>query len=568
MKISTLIVMGAGLLSAGELPQPAREHGKGFVLPPSTFRVGAFGPGCDFSSLQQAIDAAQDRDRILVATDAVFSVQATIDRTLTVVGGYDSCLAEEPGTAQTRLVGLGTGSVLTVIATASNINPQITLRNLSINGGSSMAGGGLYADGDLDLRLENVTIADSEASGEGGGLMLFDRVRLSVVDRLLLSGNSANTGGGLYCDGSSIVVEGNLSISSNTADQVGGADLRHCALTTLAGSQLHIGSNQSDLTSGLQAINGSTLDIAGDLVFRFNESSHRSAMVVSGPGTVANVSGPHTLFEGNVISSPLAQGLGWPAALQVSDQAVTEFTGGPAGCRLTLVDSTLNNACTGFIDNQSTPGVGAARATDGSLTLHRAFFGENESRVGFAQAIEAGAGGDVDLQANVFFEHAGDMPLIVADDSQVSAIASTFVNNDSVTALIRGTGAATTLALHALVTYGNVGDLLQVSDGASAAGTCLYVEEGNDAGGLAVAGTVTATDMRTPDVSARDFAPSPGSRFLDACSDTVHPQLDRDIVGMNRPIDLADVPDVLGPYDAGAFELNEEIIWINGFEGG
>ena len=91
--------------------------------------------------------------------------------------------------------------------------------------------------------------------------------------------------------------------------------------------------------------------------------------------------------------------------------------------------------------------------------------------------------------------------------------------------------------MHSIVSYGNSGALLEVGPEASASGTCLFLKVASDAGGLDATGIVTAADFREPDFSLRHFRPTQTAVFIDACSSNAYPLLNRDVLGVLRPVD-------------------------------
>ena len=201
MKTACTTLFAAMLLGLGFIADS--NNSKGIILPPVTHRVGAFGPGCDFSSLQDAIEASAHRDRILVSNDAIHGVDAVISHSLTISGGFASCTASSAGDTPTQIVAAGQATPITAFANGTVSNPRIILDTLSISNGQAVSGGGIYADGQLQLVLRDITVSDNVATTDGGGVMLFDRVSATIEGTVHLINNVAGRGGGLHCDGAS-----------------------------------------------------------------------------------------------------------------------------------------------------------------------------------------------------------------------------------------------------------------------------------------------------------------------------------------------------------------------------
>ena len=134
----------------------AGAHAGGIL---SIFRVGA-GAGCDFASLQSAINAAstQPDDLAVIRLTATASNQAItlFNRNVTIDGRYPDCASEVPNdTALQTIDGNDADSVLRI---ANNLGGRrsITLRNLVVRDGGSIGivtGGGVSIGGPVDVTI-------------------------------------------------------------------------------------------------------------------------------------------------------------------------------------------------------------------------------------------------------------------------------------------------------------------------------------------------------------------------------------------------------------------------------
>ncbi len=174
------------------------------VLPPAMAATFSVGPGtdCTHNTLQAALDSAANNtgaDVVRIVRTATWSgiqVSTQTDQDVEIVGGWAVCSSQQP-TGRTTLSGAG-GQARSVIALRGNGN--FTLRNLEITGG------------------------DQAGDDDGGGIHFQGGGILRVVDSLI-TGNSADEGGGLYAHGTTVLAEAileNTVVSSNTARTHGG----------------------------------------------------------------------------------------------------------------------------------------------------------------------------------------------------------------------------------------------------------------------------------------------------------------------------------------------------------
>ncbi len=170
--------------------------------------------GCDYDTIQGAVDAANDREVIKVAagTYADLGVRfgstqvVYIDKSITLQGGYTltDWSTAYPITQPTILDAQGRGRVIYI---TGNISP--TLVGLRITGGNAVGLGGILDSGGLALDA-------------GGGIYAISAT--ATLSNNTIVGNMAATGGGLYLNGSRLDLGGN-SISANTADLADGGGL-------------------------------------------------------------------------------------------------------------------------------------------------------------------------------------------------------------------------------------------------------------------------------------------------------------------------------------------------------
>ena len=168
-------------------------------------------------SLRQAIvDANGNSGSDIIQFDS--GVNGTITLTtgeLAITGAVD---LQGPGSSIVTVSGNNSSRVFYVSANA-------TISGLTISGGNSDYGGGIYNDG--TLTLESSTLSGNSASGSGsygGGVYTLHSSTLTVVSSTL-SANTAgyNRGGGIYLNSSGTSTLNNTIVAANYNDDIHGA---------------------------------------------------------------------------------------------------------------------------------------------------------------------------------------------------------------------------------------------------------------------------------------------------------------------------------------------------------
>ena len=199
-------------------------------------------PGCDFSTLDAAINAAQnDGDpaaEIRLATSQTYTaIQAEIvDHAMHIRGGYSVCLDPLPS-RRTVLRGTGGDPRPVLLIHSSTPGVTVTLEDLGIRNGDpgpGKYGGGLAITGGACVSLVNVSVSFNTAE-RGGGIYLdgANGARLLTdADTQIFSNTATDFGGGIYCEDalllpSRLMVRGN--VFGNTALDGGGVYVDRCA---------------------------------------------------------------------------------------------------------------------------------------------------------------------------------------------------------------------------------------------------------------------------------------------------------------------------------------------------
>jgi hypothetical protein len=203
-------------------------------------------PTCQFASIQDALDASSDGDRIEVAAGS-YNGGVTIRTSVGLVGA---------GTGQTTI---DAGSpVVTVAADTS-----VTIRGVTITGGvwSSVRGAGIHNEG--TLTVEETAVRENIADGAGGVGGIYSSGRLAL-DGTTISGNRGGFPGvgGVSNDGTATITRS--TISGNISQEQGGGISNHgtAAITdsTISGNFGYLGGGGGIANFGTLAVTRSAID--------------------------------------------------------------------------------------------------------------------------------------------------------------------------------------------------------------------------------------------------------------------------------------------------------------------
>lgn len=218
-------------------------------------RVGA-GAGCDFPTLQAAINAASTQvdDATIIRLTVIANNQALtlFDRNVTIDGRYPTCTSEVPGASTRQTIdGIGTDSVMRI---GNNLpgSRNVTLRNVIVRDGGPFGapgtgiGGGMTISGRVAVTILNSRISDNQSTRGGGihiigasaALTLDENTIVGADGALNLVGNRAigaggqmGRGGGIACGGGAFVTLNDARIRANSStDDGGGMYLDNCEL--------------------------------------------------------------------------------------------------------------------------------------------------------------------------------------------------------------------------------------------------------------------------------------------------------------------------------------------------
>jgi predicted outer membrane repeat protein len=219
--------------------------------------------GCDFTTLQEAVDSAGSGD-VIAVLDAVHTEQGiTVDRELTILGqSPDGTIVQghtEPGEA--------TESVFVIAEGASATLKDLTIRHGNPEAGIE-SGGGVHNRG--MVTLERCVITENNASA-GGGLNNFGSMTLidSTVSNNVADGSGefytrCGTGGGIKGEQGPLVLI-NSTVSGNSSRGNGGGIFVACKCvleltnSTVSGNDATGGSGGGIYIKGWAQLENSTI---------------------------------------------------------------------------------------------------------------------------------------------------------------------------------------------------------------------------------------------------------------------------------------------------------------------
>ncbi len=192
------------------------------------------GDGCDYTSIQAAIDASENGDEIIVRKSVYNEHDIKIE---------DKCLTINGEGAETTIInaaGLGRGIYVSLNYPPDTCN--INLSNLQIRGGVSDQGGGIYlynhSNVKVNVVMDNLYIVGNSASQKGGGIYLYsyrDNALNVLITHSNIERNSATQeGGGVYLGGGTIGTIKESKIYGNTSGIGGGGIVSGGKLTVVS----------------------------------------------------------------------------------------------------------------------------------------------------------------------------------------------------------------------------------------------------------------------------------------------------------------------------------------------
>ncbi|WP_420632320.1 hypothetical protein [Candidatus Leptofilum sp.] len=493
------------------------EAGSGSILYVAPAPVGqdtantCTDPDNPCATLQHAIDNAVPGDEIRLAEGVFSDLEtingldqiATIDISLTIRGGYSSTnfVQSFPQTQTTVLDAqmLGRGLVVTGAVTA--VIENITIQNGDATGqgganpgdGCGDAGGGIFVQG-ATINLTN-NIVQSGLACEGGGIYIVDSPQAVLVDNHILQNHAYDVGGGLNIVGGSGAQVLNNIIEQNVAKQ-----------NLAASGQKHCG--------GGSIFNNSDAQIIGNAIFDNSASNNGGGFCLN---TAHNALVNNNLIYAN-FRLPGYEGAGAGLIVQDSDfvqiigNAIYQNGGADPGNLGTLRGGGLAIGSSDSIlirqnliyDNTATLGGGAYFSNSNSVELHSNILRQNVALdmpyndQGIGGGIYA-VSSDIESFNSVLLENTADMAAmgtgVYLREATLSLQHPTIAGNDP----LAGTAVFISDTLSTLTITNAIVVSQAVGIDASAGGTAVVLDVLWYANGQNTAGSVTVTEEMTAD---------------------------------------------------------------------
>lgn len=566
---------------------------------------------CDFSDIQTAINAAaaangSDEYSMFIAQNRTYSNQHIVitGQHVNLLGGVADC-SENPGTGQTVISGTSGHSVFEIRG-----DSQVYMGGLEITGGSldsSHSGGGIYFSGSGSLTLAESWVFNNRA-GYGGGIDVSPSgpTTLNLMTGTVVSANTALvSGGGIRIEGETtlnstsgpghagIYIAQNAALGQGSTGYGGGVEVLGPAVANISsvvdlnsapygGGIAAIATDNGDVT-----INLFTTDPAAPVMLYGNTASHTGGGIYLKPSA--------SLSDGYFSVELCANDYAMQANVAANGAAIygdTAFVTGvgvgtssyvylntcsrPAGA----VRCAAGTLCNQIIDNVSADSGG--HPTNGAAVLIQSGGRVIADRL----AARRNRGGSLfQLLADAIYGEVQLHNCLLADNVETGDLLHasggarwTYLRLDSCTLANNQLGSSA--AIFAQTNFAELTNSIVYQPGQQAIDfrgpsgdlTAHYVlanDTSTLAGGIGIiAGTPSFVDAAHEDYHlVRD---SPGVDYAPA-SGRAH-----DLDLNPRAIDLADVPNLFGPMDLGAYELQDggvascviaDTIFCTGFDG-
>ena len=154
--------------------------------------------GCDYASIQAAIDAAQPGDTVAVAAGN-YTESLTLSKAVSLTGA---------NAADTIVHALPDNRVLTV--TGESITPSVVISGLTLMGGMDVEGGGLYIVSEAQPHVENLVLSQNYGI-YGGGLLVATSRPQTFLNVSIIGNTALFWGGGGYLEAAVTFIGGQIT---------------------------------------------------------------------------------------------------------------------------------------------------------------------------------------------------------------------------------------------------------------------------------------------------------------------------------------------------------------------
>jgi len=559
--------------------------------------VGTDG-NCSHSTLQVALATAaadgSDTDTIFLTNEISYShVQVVIDnKTMNLIGGYQSCGGPVDSNPTTITAASG-HSVIEITGNSSVYLNELVLAGANLDG--SHNGGGIHFGGVGSLSLNHVSVT-SNTSGYGGGIGMSPSgpSTLDLVASVVNLNTASVEGGGIRIEGqTTLTTDAATFITFNAASGYGGgievigpatASIRSSVNNNSAangGGIVAFGRFGDPAIVKLYSLDGTSLPFlyanhassnGGGIYLKSSATGAVAALCAADFGMQSN-----TASDGAAIYADTNSGYG-------ADVSFNSFArcGQPAdavhcaaGVTCNEIDDNVSQNANGNATGGATIQIGSGGGFGGTRFAMRRNTGGSMIQFAADAGTTSTADNEVVLYDCLLADNAASAsPGHVVDAHGGHANTALAMTNCT----IADNALSSSSAIHADVAYASLGDSIvfqpatqRVFDSSNPPQTLstqnvLSAEVaslGNGAGNLQ--GAPTFVDFGNGDYHLQRN--SLGVDYAQALSGS-------DLDGNPRAVDLADIANVFGPVDLGAYEIQTQLtgcqradtIFCNGFE--
>jgi len=576
---------------------------------PSAFAFNVYTVGgdasCGYAFIQDAIDAAASNpgeDYVFIASNRTYESQHLVvtDQDIDIVGGFTDCSDFDPGLDQTTIGGTSGHSVFEIEGSS-----HVYISNLVMTGAvmdASHSGGGIYFGGVGALALNNSWVFANQA-GYGGGIDVSPTGPTTLtLTASTVSGNTALvSGGGIRIEGQTTLTathtpsQYNIYIAQNAA--LGQGDIGYGGGIEVLGPAVANVSSVVDLnyapygggiaavatSAGSAIVNLFTTDPAQPVTLYGNQAASTGGGIFLKP-----------LADGSLGAKLCAQEFAIDANIAVNGAAVYADEDSGLGSIAFFNNATCDQpagavlcapgtACNEFNDNQSmdtnqqpTTGATVLVQSDGAFSASRFAARRNHGGmfVQFIADTAADNGGNyVHLHNCLMADNVEAFDLIDGtggeDGTQIIVDTCTIANNSLGSPMVISANVNYVEVTNSIVAQPSQQTLdFWGHDPSDMTAHYVLTNDTTSLGGGSdiVAGTPVFVDAVDGDYHL--VRTSPGVDMAPALDGV-------DLDGNPRTLDLVDVPNLFGPMDVGAYEIQvqgllgcavADTIFCNGFD--
>jgi hypothetical protein len=557
-----------------------------------TFTVGA-GTACSHGTIQAAIDAAAANgadtlDTVRIAPiGSVGQALVITSQRLRLHGGYADCApASLPSDVPTLIDGNGNGGLPVLrISNPGAVRRTVSIQNLEIMRGivPSGDGGGIHASGNMQLEMQGILIRDNRAA-RGGGIY----ARGDAADRNMeitlygygapprfskIEANQADLGGGVYVDAHAQLRLELAQISNNFAIDGGGVFFATDSSGQFFGNvttEPHgiFGNSASRDGGGLYVSGRANLYYSSfltDAVFTIQDNiagRDGGGIYASGAGAFLYLGGVLRGNRAGTQSTGRGGGAFVAAGANMIFRGADAFEPNPIACPSSADCALISNNIAG---SPTLPGQGGGlfAAAGGRISTQIAAFRDNSASEG-AAAMASGAGSSLNIASTLLTRNASagssaGAVLAATDTAELRILSSTLSGNPSNNSLLARSNSRVDVVASILYDFQPV--IVTTGGSSNTLSTlCVFAHENFDPGG-----DVRVSDPGFSNATGGDYSLRLDSAAVDACNGV--DAFPRDSRNQPRGVDLLEVIDVDGVFDAGAIERQRpDAVFANGFE--